>query len=216
LTVPPLSPSTSTANIPALNGISQQSNGVVSPSSTPFVKPADLPTSPSLVARKDAANGGYSQRVVLTTYPGQVGINPIPLNWGAPTPEQRGPVVASRQPKSLKVRNAIGAYGGSYSVYRALASASGAVDPNHRPGASPSPPPRRPRLVSSCALARSVTDSTTCAQTSPTPSRRSRSRTTRPGTTRRRSAPWTRTATSRRRSSSRTSTPASTCGRPSR
>ncbi|KPV73268.1 uncharacterized protein RHOBADRAFT_17093, partial [Rhodotorula graminis WP1] len=83
----------------------------------------------------------YSQRVVLTTYPGQVGINPIPLNWGAPTPEQRGPVVASRQPKSLKVRNAIGAYGGSYSVYRALASASGAVDPNHRPDYTNTEPP---------------------------------------------------------------------------
>ncbi|TNY22030.1 GTP cyclohydrolase II [Rhodotorula diobovata] len=142
LTAGTTSPSTSTANIPSLNGFSQsQSDTVVSPSSTPFVKPADLPTSPSLVARKDAAASGYSQRVVLTTYPGQVGINPIPLNWGASTPEARGPVVASRQAKSLKVRNAIGAYGGSYSVYRALASASGLIDPNHRPDYTNTEPP---------------------------------------------------------------------------
>lgn len=102
-----------------------------------------------------------------TAYPGQVGIHPIPLNWGAPTATERGPVVASRQTKSIKIRNAIGAvsahchsrrlsrkrckigrlggasadtgcwdsqHGGTYSVYRALATASGLIDPNHRPG----------------------------------------------------------------------------------
>lgn len=71
-----------------------------------------------------------------TAYPGQVGIHPIALNWGASTPEERGPVVASRHPTSLKVRNAIGAYGGSYSVYKALAAACGLIDPNHKPGES--------------------------------------------------------------------------------
>jgi hypothetical protein len=74
-------------------------------------------------------------------YPGQVGINPIPLNCGASTPEERGPVVASRQPKSLKVRNAIGAYSGSYSIYRALAAASGLIDPNHKPDYTNTEPP---------------------------------------------------------------------------
>ena len=107
------------------------------PATTPFVKAVDdssLPLSPSLVARKDAASNGYSQRVILTTYPGQVGIKPIPLQWGAPSVDERGPVVASRQPQSLKVRNAIGAYAGSYSIYKALAAAAGLIDPNHRPG----------------------------------------------------------------------------------
>lgn len=74
-------------------------------------------------------------------YPGQVGINPIPLKWGASTPEERGPIVASRQPKSLKVRNAIGAYSGSYSIYRALAAASGLIDPNHKPDYTNTEPP---------------------------------------------------------------------------
>lgn len=72
--------------------------------------------------------------LVLAAYPGQVGIHPIPLNWGAPTAAERGPVVASRHVNSLKVRNAIGAYSGSYSIYRALAAACGLIDPSHRPG----------------------------------------------------------------------------------
>ncbi|KAJ3319724.1 Uracil-regulated protein 1 [Blyttiomyces sp. JEL0837] len=75
----------------------------------------------------------YNHRIVLTTYPGQVGINPIPLTWGHPDPRIRGPIVASRIPSSLKLRNAIGAHGGSYSVYRALAIAIRELEPSHKP-----------------------------------------------------------------------------------
>ncbi|KAI9353021.1 GTP cyclohydrolase N terminal-domain-containing protein [Zopfochytrium polystomum] len=75
----------------------------------------------------------YNHRIILTTYPGQVGIHPIPLTWGHPNAQVRGPIVASRHPQSLKVRNAIGAHGGSYSVYRALAIAIGELEPSHRP-----------------------------------------------------------------------------------
>ncbi|KAF7724069.1 Uracil-regulated protein 1 [Apophysomyces ossiformis] len=75
----------------------------------------------------------YPQRVILTTYPGQHGILPIPLNWGAKEPKERGPVVASRHAESIKKRNAIGAYGGSYCVYRAVAVAIGDLPSNHRP-----------------------------------------------------------------------------------
>jgi len=149
LAVAPVSPTTLGLSSPSLNALpslatlgggSSQSNGAEpTPLSTPFVKAADQPLSPSLVARKDAASNGYSQRVVLTTYPGQVGIRPIPLQWGAETAESRGPVVASRQPASLKVRNAIGAYSGSYSIYKALAAAAGLIDPFHRPGELQSP-----------------------------------------------------------------------------
>lgn len=45
------------------------------------------------------------------------------MNWGASDPQARGPIVASRQPKSLPLRNAIGAFGGAYSIYRSLAIA---------------------------------------------------------------------------------------------
>ncbi|PLB49131.1 uracil-regulated protein 1 [Aspergillus steynii IBT 23096] len=75
----------------------------------------------------------YSNRIVLTTYPNQSVANPIPLTWGAATPTERGPVIVSRSKNTLSKRNAIGAHGGSYAIYGALAIASGALDPDFRP-----------------------------------------------------------------------------------
>ncbi|KAL4764684.1 putative GTP cyclohydrolase II [Aspergillus foveolatus] len=75
----------------------------------------------------------YSKHIVLTTYPGQSGIDPVPLEWGAPDAESRGPVVVSRSGAFVKRRNAMGAHGGSYSIYNALAIAAGDLDPNFRP-----------------------------------------------------------------------------------
>lgn len=46
--------------------------------------------------------------LISPAYPGQVGIHPVPLTWGANTPAARGPVVASRHQDSLRIRNAIG------------------------------------------------------------------------------------------------------------
>ncbi|KAI8143260.1 GTP cyclohydrolase N terminal-domain-containing protein [Fennellomyces sp. T-0311] len=75
----------------------------------------------------------YPQRVILTSYPHQHGVQPVELNWGAKDAKERGPVVASRHVDSIKKRNAIGAYGGSYCVYRALATAIGDLNNDHRP-----------------------------------------------------------------------------------
>lgn len=74
-----------------------------------------------------------NERIVLTTYPGQAGVSPIPLNWYAPGAKERGAILASRLPgpgANLKRRNAIGAYAGSYSIYRAVAVAIGALSSN--------------------------------------------------------------------------------------
>ncbi|SCZ98029.1 BZ3500_MvSof-1268-A1-R1_Chr3-3g06529 [Microbotryum saponariae] len=103
--------------------------------------PLNPTASPSLPARNVPASSPYSQRVILTTYPNQVGISPVPLKWGAPSAMERGPVIASRHALSIKKRNAIGAYAGSYSVYRALACAQGLIDPNHRPDYTNTEPP---------------------------------------------------------------------------
>lgn len=83
-------------------------------------------------ASAQAEKSGFTSRIILTTYPKQIGINPIPLNWGAPGPE-RGPVVVSRSSSTIRKRNAIGAHGGSYSIYFALALASKQLNANHRP-----------------------------------------------------------------------------------
>ncbi|MCJ1248304.1 Uracil-regulated protein 1 [Trapelia coarctata] len=88
-------------------------------------KEAALTTSP---ARPSAIS-----RIILTTYPGQSGIDPLPMSWGHQDPMQRGPVVVSRSQSTLRRRNAIGAHGGSYSIYHALAVASKNLDVDHRP-----------------------------------------------------------------------------------
>ncbi|KAK0551081.1 Uracil-regulated protein 1 [Tilletia horrida] len=87
--------------------------------------------------------GKYSSRIILASHPGQTGIRPLPLRWGGGSqdPRERGPVVASRHPNSIRIRNAVGAYGGSYSIYRALSIAMGQLDPNHRPDYTNTEPP---------------------------------------------------------------------------
>ncbi|OQD73943.1 hypothetical protein PENDEC_c013G05132 [Penicillium decumbens] len=72
-------------------------------------------------------------RIILTTYPGQSVVDPIPLDWGNGDPEKRGPVLVSRESKTITRRNAIGAHGGSYSVYNALAIAAGDLPVNFKP-----------------------------------------------------------------------------------
>jgi hypothetical protein len=82
-------------------------------------------------------------RVILTTYPNQVGIKPLPLNWGEIDCKKRGPILASRAAGSMKKRNAMGAYSGSYSIYHALAVAIGELSSNHRPDFTNTEPPFR-------------------------------------------------------------------------
>lgn len=119
--------------------------------STPHIVPEKLQEHPDLPQGYTKGNSTYLDRVILTTYPGQAGVHPLPLVWGALNSRERGPVLASRLVctsdvigvhsdgkfekeggdkviNNLKQRNAIGAYGGSYSVYRAVAIAIGALE----------------------------------------------------------------------------------------
>jgi GTP cyclohydrolase II len=74
---------------------------------------------------------GRSGRIRLTSHPGARRPARFPLRWGEPEAAERGPVIATVN--AGPDRNAIGAHGGSYSVYRALAISSGAMDPQARP-----------------------------------------------------------------------------------
>src|SRR6218665_3755389 len=74
---------------------------------------------------------GRGGHIRLTSHPGSRGPARFPIHWDAPTAEARGPVIATVNAGSH--RNAIGAHGGSYSIYRALAISSGAMDPHARP-----------------------------------------------------------------------------------
>ncbi|KAJ4302995.1 putative GTP cyclohydrolase [Kalmusia sp. IMI 367209] len=74
-----------------------------------------------------------TSKIILTSYPGQAGVDPLPMDWGQKDPAVRGPVVVSRHANTIRRRNAIGAHGGSYSIYHALAVASKNLDIDHKP-----------------------------------------------------------------------------------
>lgn len=95
----------------------------------PGLEVADVPvpaTSPT------TRRSSFVSRIILTTHPGH-SVDPVPLDWGNANPQKRGPVVVSRASTTIKRRNAIGAHGGSYSIYHALAVASNNLDIDHRP-----------------------------------------------------------------------------------
>ena len=72
-----------------------------------------------------------TSHIRLTSHPGHGAPGRYPIAWGAPTARERGPIIGTVTTPSD--RNAIGAHGGSYALYRALAVSSGALNPLIRP-----------------------------------------------------------------------------------
>ncbi|MDB4973847.1 MAG: ribBA2 [Myxococcaceae bacterium] len=79
-----------------------------------------------MIKKRQRRNG----HIRLLSHPGHHGQKPLPIHWGAATPEARGPLIATLTNPAH--RNVIGAHSGSYSIYRALAVASGSLDPSHQ------------------------------------------------------------------------------------
>ncbi|MCU0565383.1 MAG: GTP cyclohydrolase II [Oculatellaceae cyanobacterium Prado106] len=71
-----------------------------------------------------------SKHIILTSHQNKGSSQVIPIQWGAADPRDRGPVIGSLH--SARHRNVIGTHAGSYGVYRALAVASGVLDPSHK------------------------------------------------------------------------------------
>jgi GTP cyclohydrolase II len=69
------------------------------------------------------------RHIRLTSHQG--GLGALPIRWGAATAAERGPVVGTTLTRGN--RNVIGTHSGSYSVYRALAVAAGALTREHKP-----------------------------------------------------------------------------------
>ena len=82
-----------------------------------------------------------SSHVVLTSHSEMIFKDVIPIRWGAKNPLKRGPVIASLSNRAH--RNAIGTHSGSYALYRALATAAGALDRDHRPDLTNTLPPEK-------------------------------------------------------------------------
>lgn len=72
-----------------------------------------------------------SGHIRLNSHPGGSTATRFPLNWGAATAAERGPIIGTVNAGAD--RNAIGAHGGAYSLYRALAISSGAMSGITRP-----------------------------------------------------------------------------------
>ncbi|HEY0824807.1 MAG TPA: GTP cyclohydrolase II [Ramlibacter sp.] len=68
------------------------------------------------------------RHIRLTSHAG--GHGALPIQWGAATPAERGPIVGTTTKRAH--RNVIGTHSGSYSVYRALAVAAGALSRDHK------------------------------------------------------------------------------------
>jgi len=72
-----------------------------------------------------------TSHIRLTSHPASGATGRFPIRWDAPTAQARGPVIAAAS--AGPDRNAIGAHGGAYSIYRALAISAGALNPAVRP-----------------------------------------------------------------------------------
>ncbi len=70
------------------------------------------------------------KHIVLTSHPGSSASKPLSIHWGESDPLKRGPIIGTLLNPGH--RNVIGTHSGSYSVYRALAVASGALKASHR------------------------------------------------------------------------------------
>lgn len=46
-----------------------------------------------------------TSKIILTSYPNQAGVDPLPMKWGDKDPNTRGPVVVSRNPNTIRRRN---------------------------------------------------------------------------------------------------------------
>ena len=72
-----------------------------------------------------------AKHIRLTSHPAEGAFGALPIHWGAPASQARGPIVGSTANRSQ--RNVIGTHSGSYGVYRALAVAAGALMRGHKP-----------------------------------------------------------------------------------
>ena len=86
-------------------------NGSIASQVPSNAKPAGAPVidsvieTPSSPPKPTQKRSGASSKIILTSYPGQAGVDPLPMNWGDNAPDKRGPVVVSRHANTFGRRN---------------------------------------------------------------------------------------------------------------
>jgi GTP cyclohydrolase II len=83
---------------------------------------------PGAAAPSPAKSASASGHIRLTSH--SAGLDAPPISWDAPTAAERGPLIGTTTKRAH--RNVIGTHSGSYSVYRALAVAAGALSREHK------------------------------------------------------------------------------------
>jgi hypothetical protein len=61
-------------------------------------------------AQPRRASVSKTSKIILTSYPGQAGVDPLPMEWGAKDPAVRGPVVVSRHANTIRRRNGMSTF----------------------------------------------------------------------------------------------------------
>ena len=92
-------PYSSARDTPGLQSIISNQGSLSLEGEKTYVAPEGA--SPMTSARRTST----TSRIILTTYPGQSGIDPLAMIWGHKDPMQRGPVVVSRNRNTIRRRN---------------------------------------------------------------------------------------------------------------
>ena len=102
-----MKPTTQLATIGGVSGVLTSGAMLteVSAPVLPTVLPSSSPAHVEHAAGLDTRRGSLTSRIILTTYPGQSGIDPLPMKWGAANPGERGPVTVSRHTSTVRRRN---------------------------------------------------------------------------------------------------------------
>lgn len=96
---------------PGHNASTKLDNGIVEPKPPSVTNPwepkrntidvTSTHKSPDVPERRPSV----SSKIILTSYTGQSGVDPLPLEWGHADPSVRGPVVVSRNASTIGRRN---------------------------------------------------------------------------------------------------------------
>lgn len=91
----------------AANGTLSKEKAKASDSAQPVeaVSQQYEPSAPSVEDPPRRASVSKTSKIILTSYPGQSGVDPLPMEWGAKDPAIRGPVVVSRHNNTIRRRN---------------------------------------------------------------------------------------------------------------
>jgi hypothetical protein len=86
-----------------LNG--EKTNGAAESGKTVEAVSQQYEQTPAIADQPRRASVSKTSKIILTSYPGQAGVDPLPMEWGAKDPAVRGPVVVSRHANTIRRRN---------------------------------------------------------------------------------------------------------------